>query len=1011
MPSRTTPPRKGDQASYLPTSNSGSTQRATSSSAAADTSSSRAGGAGAVAAQQNQYRPGSPIRFYDDEVERMRREVDKQAPKDRRDARRELRSRPRCAHKRGVTVTGFFLRAAALYLLIAYFFVCPEDPKGERAVCRALSGSGARLRQYGPLVQPYVAQVQHHIEPYWLETKKHLRPYYEAVEPYYQRVDRLARPQVATARRLYAERVLPVGASTFKRLQSAVKPVTSRLTKQYQKSIAPSVEWYGESLHRQYSPYLQRADELRRQHVVPLVSNGLHFAQDTASRGQHHWKTHLVPFSRQAYSTSRKTYVTQVHPRAVTLTRHAVHFWRTRVLPTLLRFWSRFIAPQLDKIRERIFEYKSKKAKLDAIERVEKAGAALAEEQKADEVEEFINDLRDEKLPSQPEPEAEAPPAYSATNAPPPPSPEDAAKLRAEKRAALEARHTTYEQEIAKLGQAEYSLLVDRLVELREQAQKDITDRFEASLESLDDEGDLMVGRLGRYFARVGANLREDEVEAKAREADELAVKAQARVDKKAKAIKAEVAEYRSELQAKEIAAVEQAKAAVTDLVDKAQSELGQGWTWLDGVTAKDWQRYHGLRDAEKNLHSRFADLHAGAIKESRLATPEPHALLDYFNEQPDKLVDAFEKILNKIKVRGQRELKGEWLGVVPEAQKAMDAATGKVGAVVGDVKASASSLAGYEAQPTNVVESASSIASVAQASASSLASAAASALPTVQSPQEYVSTVKSTVAEASQQVLRAVGIEPSPTDLKQTATSVAQAASSSASSVIAAASQSVVRAVGEEPSPTDLPQAATSLAKVASSSASSVASQVISDYPSSVSSVIDSATRAAEQAASTVVGSAASLASSASKAVSSSIAAPAASAIKSASVQSSVGSASERVGEALGDASQAVLRAVGVEPSPTNVKQSATSVIKAASSSVSSAASVVSSLASPHSSFRPAAQTPSIVASASSLVSSVSSVASSLAQPHPSYSKSEAAASASSATRAVKQAVRHVEL
>lgn len=206
----------------------------------------------------------------------------------------------------------------------------------------------------------------------------------------------------------------------------------------------------------------------------------------------------------------------------------------------------------------------------------------------------FINDLRDEKAPSHAEAVQEAPPAYSATHAPPPPSPEDAAKLRAEKRAALEARHTTYEQEIAKLGQAEYSLLVDRLVQLREEAQKDITARFEASLEALDDEGDLMVGRLGKYFARVGANLDANEVQSKAREADELAAKASARVQRKAQAIKDEVAEYRSTLEAKEVAAVEQAKVAITDLVEKAQNELGQGWTWLDGVTAKDWQRESG---------------------------------------------------------------------------------------------------------------------------------------------------------------------------------------------------------------------------------------------------------------------------------------------------------------------------------------------------------------------------------------------------------------------------------
>ena len=55
-------PKSGDQASYLPTSDSGS---APPRAATASSSSLSSGGAGtAVAAQQNQYRPGSPIRFY-----------------------------------------------------------------------------------------------------------------------------------------------------------------------------------------------------------------------------------------------------------------------------------------------------------------------------------------------------------------------------------------------------------------------------------------------------------------------------------------------------------------------------------------------------------------------------------------------------------------------------------------------------------------------------------------------------------------------------------------------------------------------------------------------------------------------------------------------------------------------------------------------------------------------------------------------------------------------------------
>lgn len=128
------------------------------------------------------------------------------------------------------------------------------------------------------------------------------------------------------------------------------------------------------------------------------------------------------------------------------------------------------------------------------------------------------------------------------------------------------------------------------------------------------------------------------------------------------------------------------------------------------------------------NLHKSFVDLQSGAIKDSTLSAHKPLVLLDEYRQQPAKLVKAFETVLSKIKVKGQRELKGEWLGVVNEAQKAFDAVSGKLGGVVDDLKLSAGSVAGYEPKPTNVVESVSSLARAAQASASSLAAEAVGA-------------------------------------------------------------------------------------------------------------------------------------------------------------------------------------------------------------------------------------------------------------------------------------------
>lgn len=99
-----------------------------------------------------------------------------------------------------------------------------------------------------------------------------------------------------------------------------------------------------------------------------------------------------------------------------------------------------------------------------------------------------------------------------------------------------------------------------------------------------------MVGRLQKYFARVA----EDEklsVEEKVNDADFLAKKASAKVNKMREEILGEVEAYKVTLEGKEAEAVTKASEALSDLVAKAQEELGFGWTWLDDVRHSDWAR------------------------------------------------------------------------------------------------------------------------------------------------------------------------------------------------------------------------------------------------------------------------------------------------------------------------------------------------------------------------------------------------------------------------------------
>lgn len=188
-----------------------------------------------------------------------------------------------------------------------------------------------------------------------------------------------------------------------------------------------------------------------------------------------------------------------------------------------------------------------------------------------------------------------------------------------------------------------------------------------------------------------------------------------------------------------------------------------------------------------------------------------------------------------------------------------------------------------------------------------------------------------------------------------------------------------MLKAAGYEPSPTDLSQSALSVARAAQSSAAAAYSNVVSDVPSTISSALAQASAAVDQIGENALSSVSSLGNSAASVVSS-LAAPHSTFIGAAPILDRLGNAKEQVNEFFGDVSQGAVRAVGGEPSPTNVQQSATSIGGAISSALSEARSVASSLAQPHSDFAKADSIPTalprggIKASLESLASSASS-------------------------------------
>lgn len=291
----------------------------------------------------------------------------------------------------GVSFTGFLARVALMYILLAYYLVCPADPNREREICRGLDNVHARLQSYEPLVRPYVNTAQTKIQPYLNELDSRTRPYVDRVRPYYQQAERVVSPQLQRLSSIYQDKIYPALVHGMLATQRWSKPYNDAFRTQYRKSLGPSVEWYSRSLRKWYADNAEaHVTTLRRQveqhskwaqnTIAPVYTQGVPFVRK-------HWRKTIVPASVATYSAVHSGYSNQLHPRLITLGGHANVFYRTRVLPALQRFYSLFIAPQLDKISERVFEYRTKKSRAEAVAQVGKVEKRILHEHGSDNLE------------------------------------------------------------------------------------------------------------------------------------------------------------------------------------------------------------------------------------------------------------------------------------------------------------------------------------------------------------------------------------------------------------------------------------------------------------------------------------------------------------------------------------------------------------------------------------------------------------------------------------------------
>jgi hypothetical protein len=317
---------------------------------------------------------------------------------------------------------------------------------------------------------------------------------------------------------------------------------------------------------------------------------------------------------------------------------------------------------------------------------------------------------------------------------------------------------------------------------------------------------------------------------------------------------------------------------------DMGLQEIGMRWAWTDGITHKDWTKYHKLKgnfDHWRGDVERVVTEHSG-IRYARAASQEVEGkAMDIAEEAAKELASLKEtarwklsagdasddwspKCLPAAAVKAGQSIKQKISkaqeAVAPSKQGTVESIVSKATASAADAASSASSIAasvsGSIVGTQGTVES---VMSAASSSASSLANDASSAV--IGTQQGTVASVISAASSSASSLANDASSAVIGTQ-QGSVESIVSVATESASSLSAKASASIV---GEEPG---MAEKATAGIKSAASAVSSSASKASSSVSSATSSIASSLSKSVTDASSSASSVASSVSGTASKKV-----------------------------------------------------------------------------------------------------------------------------------------------
>ncbi|KAF7158639.1 hypothetical protein CNMCM5623_003699 [Aspergillus felis] len=435
----------------------------------------------------------------------------------------------------------------------------------------------SELNESSPRVcKPYLV-VRSHIEPYVLPYyDRYGAPYVEVARPYVQVVnERVYTPAATVARRGYDQ----YGAPALDRARAYGQ-------QQWEAQVIPRLQNVKESATGLYNsevaPYVQRAKDVifpyynKVNGAIITVWDGYVFPVFARSR----------PFIGKTYASGQNVLATTMLPYAQSTWSSVIYFANSALWPKLTGLYSENVEPQLVKIGQRLASYREGR-------RLRKV---------MDEADSSMDQQTQSAVTSaEKSPDFESAITTTATEASVTHTTLSPAEQTAQAREKIASDLQTWQKKFATAVEKGAEDLEERVEEIVESyIRSGVNSHGESLITALETVVQDEISSVKFRINELAKSLPSEEApEEEGKVQDELLKeirRAAISVRDRAHAVRQWRNSFDEELVRRTSAAVNSTLDVLDSVRDLGLQEIGMRWAWMEGVTYKDWAKYHALK-------------------------------------------------------------------------------------------------------------------------------------------------------------------------------------------------------------------------------------------------------------------------------------------------------------------------------------------------------------------------------------------------------------------------------